>query len=250
MGDRRQRADARARRRRRLSVCRRRRADVRADGQRARRSRPIRRWSSRSTCSSATCRRSSGSSRAASSRCGRRRERAIPGWATCRPRPAAMLRSQGSSVFGGPLSRSTALTFGFSGQRSDRFLDPVHPDNLHNSGNAANGTAEFSWLALAVEHAVHRRRRRSVELRRSAQRRSGRGGPGSAADKSADLADRVMAASMVGRHGVTDRRLSPLGLGGASGHRARHAAVSSTPIGRCGAPVCSAASRIIAAGMC
>src|SRR5688572_27990805 len=54
---------------------------------------------------------------------------------------------QGSSVFGGPLSSSTALTLGFSGQRSNRFLDPVHPDNLHNSGNAANATAEFNWLA-------------------------------------------------------------------------------------------------------
>jgi outer membrane receptor for ferrienterochelin and colicin len=54
---------------------------------------------------------------------------------------------QGSSVFGGPLSTSAALTLGFSGQRSERFLDPVHPDNLHNHGNAANATAEFSWLA-------------------------------------------------------------------------------------------------------
>jgi len=54
--------------------------------------------------------------------------------------------SQGSSVFGGPLSRSTALTVGVSGQRSNRFLDPVHPDNLHNSGGAANTTAEFNWL--------------------------------------------------------------------------------------------------------
>ena len=53
---------------------------------------------------------------------------------------------QGSSVFGGPLSASTAVTVGLSGQRSERFLDPVHPDNLHNAGNAVNGTAEFSWL--------------------------------------------------------------------------------------------------------
>ena len=52
---------------------------------------------------------------------------------------------QGSSVFGGPLGRSTALTFGLSGQRSARFLDPVHPDNLHNDGNAVNATAEFGW---------------------------------------------------------------------------------------------------------
>jgi outer membrane receptor for ferrienterochelin and colicin len=54
---------------------------------------------------------------------------------------------QASSVFGGPLSPSTALTIGASAQGSERFLDPVHPDNLHNSGNAMNGTAEFSWLA-------------------------------------------------------------------------------------------------------
>lgn len=53
---------------------------------------------------------------------------------------------QGSSVFGGPMSPSTALTLGFSGQRSGRFLDPVHPDNFHNDGHAANATAEFSWL--------------------------------------------------------------------------------------------------------
>ena len=53
---------------------------------------------------------------------------------------------QGSSVFGGPMGNATALTLGFSGQRSDRFLDPVHPDNLHNSGNAANVTADFTWL--------------------------------------------------------------------------------------------------------
>ena len=85
---------------------------------------------------------------------------------------------QGSAVVGGPLSRSTALTFGFSGQSSDRFLDPVHPDNLHNSGNAANGTAEFSWLLSPAEHAVHRRRRRTDELRGTAQRGSGSGGPG------------------------------------------------------------------------
>src|SRR5688572_27017404 len=58
---------------------------------------------------------------------------------------------QGSSVFGGPIGRSMALSLGFSGQRSNRFLDPVHPDNLHNSGSAANATAEFNWLASASD---------------------------------------------------------------------------------------------------
>ena len=53
---------------------------------------------------------------------------------------------QGSGVFGGPLGASTSLTLGLSGQRSDRFLDPVHPDNFHNNGGAANATGEFSWV--------------------------------------------------------------------------------------------------------
>jgi outer membrane receptor protein involved in Fe transport len=53
---------------------------------------------------------------------------------------------QGSSVFGGPLSQSTSLTTGLSGQRSDRFLDPVHPGNLHNTGGAVNATVEFGWM--------------------------------------------------------------------------------------------------------
>jgi outer membrane receptor for ferrienterochelin and colicin len=52
---------------------------------------------------------------------------------------------QASSVLGGPLSSRTSLTFGVSTQRSDRFLDPVHPDNLHNSGGALNGSGELGW---------------------------------------------------------------------------------------------------------
>jgi outer membrane receptor for ferrienterochelin and colicin len=50
-----------------------------------------------------------------------------------------------STIFGGPLPRSAALTFGLSGQTSSRFLDPVHPDNLHNHGRALNGSTEFGW---------------------------------------------------------------------------------------------------------
>jgi hypothetical protein len=57
---------------------------------------------------------------------------------------------QGSSVFGGPLSRSMSLTLGASAQGSDRFLDPVHPGNLHNNGNAVNATAELNWLVSPV----------------------------------------------------------------------------------------------------
>ena len=110
-------------------------------------SRPIPRWSNRSTCSSGTCRRNSASSRAASSKCGRRSGKSDSWLGTVQATTGSDATRQGSSVFGGPLSTSTALTFGFSGQRSERFLDPVHPDNLHNDGNAANVTAEFDWLA-------------------------------------------------------------------------------------------------------
>jgi len=49
-------------------------------------------------------------------------------------------------VIGGPLTTATSLTTGFSSQRSDRFLDPVHPDNFHNHGGAINATAEFGWV--------------------------------------------------------------------------------------------------------
>ena len=129
---------------------------------------------------------------------------------------------QGSSVFGGPLSRSTALTLGFSGQRSDRFLDPVHPDNLHNSGNAANATAEFNWLVSPSSTLVGRRRRRPLELRRAAQRRSGRGRSGSAAEESADVADRHRGSA----HGrPTPCRRSPAIIGRA---RRRSSAASTT----------------------
>ncbi|MQA31324.1 MAG: TonB-dependent receptor [Luteitalea sp.] len=50
-----------------------------------------------------------------------------------------------STVVGGPLGRSTALTLGIAGQTSSRFLDPVHPDNLHNDGGAMSGGGQFGW---------------------------------------------------------------------------------------------------------
>jgi hypothetical protein len=52
---------------------------------------------------------------------------------------------QVSTTIGGPLTSTTALTVGASGQASNRFLDPVHPDNLHNHGRVLNGSAEFGW---------------------------------------------------------------------------------------------------------
>ena len=50
-----------------------------------------------------------------------------------------------SGVTGGPLGRALALTLGIASQRSDRFLDPVHPDNLHNTGGGVSGGAQGTW---------------------------------------------------------------------------------------------------------
>lgn len=52
-----------------------------------------------------------------------------------------------SGITGGPIGRAAALTVGLSGQTSDRFLDPVHPDNLHNRGGSLSGGGQFGWNA-------------------------------------------------------------------------------------------------------
>jgi outer membrane receptor protein involved in Fe transport len=54
--------------------------------------------------------------------------------------------TSGNISIGGPLGRQLSLTIGAATQRSDRFLDPVHPDNLHNDGDVAGGTARLTWL--------------------------------------------------------------------------------------------------------
>ncbi|MGH9309732.1 MAG: TonB-dependent receptor domain-containing protein, partial [Vicinamibacterales bacterium] len=50
-----------------------------------------------------------------------------------------------STVAGGPLGAATALTAGITRQSSSRFLDPVHPGNLHNDGTAWSGGAQIGW---------------------------------------------------------------------------------------------------------
>lgn len=42
---------------------------------------------------------------------------------------------------GGPLGARVGLGLDLAAERSSRFLDPVHPDNLHNRGGARAGTA-------------------------------------------------------------------------------------------------------------
>lgn len=50
-----------------------------------------------------------------------------------------------SGLLGGPLSRRVAMSIGAAAQRSDRFLDPVHPDNLHNDGDARSFGGTAAW---------------------------------------------------------------------------------------------------------
>ncbi len=56
-----------------------------------------------------------------------------------------------SVVSGGSAGRATSLTFGMTRQSSERFLDPVHPDNLHNSGGAWSGGAQVGWSPSASD---------------------------------------------------------------------------------------------------
>lgn len=50
-----------------------------------------------------------------------------------------------SALAGGPLAAAGAVTIGLSRATSSRFLDPVHPDNLHNDGASWSGGGQAGW---------------------------------------------------------------------------------------------------------
>ena len=52
---------------------------------------------------------------------------------------------------GGRVGPSVTVQVAASGQRSTRFLDPVHPDNLHNRGKSGNLFAQLGWSS-ALDH--------------------------------------------------------------------------------------------------
>jgi outer membrane receptor protein involved in Fe transport len=56
-----------------------------------------------------------------------------------------------SLVSGGPAGGPVSLTFGVSRQSSARFLDPVHPDNLHNEGRTWSGGTQLAWSASSAD---------------------------------------------------------------------------------------------------
>lgn len=53
--------------------------------------------------------------------------------------------TSGDIVAGGALGRAVGLRLAGSSTRSDRFLDPVDPDNLHNSGSQAATSGGFDY---------------------------------------------------------------------------------------------------------
>lgn len=66
-------------------------------------------------------------------------------WSTTADVERASHDSTGASAsVGGGLFRSTTLRIGAAGQRSDRFLDPTHPDNLHNRGRSVSTVGQLS----------------------------------------------------------------------------------------------------------
>ena len=113
--------------------------------------------SNRSTSSPATFRRSLATRPAASSTCDRNRsattgsgtvqvERGTDDDATARF-ASAVRRSLGDARHDlRPPAR----------KQSDRFLDPVHPDNLHNHGDVGGGTAQLTWAPIGLEHPQRR----------------------------------------------------------------------------------------------
>jgi outer membrane receptor for ferrienterochelin and colicin len=56
-----------------------------------------------------------------------------------------------SLVAGGQATRQTSITMGLARQSSARFLDPVHPDNLHNDGSAWSGGGQIGWVPSSID---------------------------------------------------------------------------------------------------
>lgn len=52
---------------------------------------------------------------------------------------------------GGPLADRLAISLAAAGYRSDRYLDPVHPDNLHNTGGSARTSGRLEATPSATD---------------------------------------------------------------------------------------------------
>ncbi len=131
----------------------------------------------------------------------------------------------GAISIGGPLNRQLAMTIAAAAQRSDRFLDPVHPDNLHNDGDVAGGTAQLTWLRpdsdfVSASAGAGRSTYEVPKHGRTAGRRSRSTTAGLAGAPGAVLATRV-----VGVDGLAIGGVRPGFVGAPRWQRARYAAV-------------------------
>jgi hypothetical protein len=59
--------------------------------------------------------------------------------------------TSGAVSVGGKPTPSLTLMGAATAQRSNRFLDPVHPDNLHNRGGVAGVTGQLTWTPAAAD---------------------------------------------------------------------------------------------------
>lgn len=55
----------------------------------------------------------------------------------------------GSIVSGGRIGTRARLMAGVAATRSERFLDPIHPENLHNTGGHASTFGQMGWEAAS-----------------------------------------------------------------------------------------------------
>jgi outer membrane receptor protein involved in Fe transport len=56
-----------------------------------------------------------------------------------------------SGAVGGPLGTRVGLRVGAAASASERYLDPVHPDNFHNHGRQANTFGQLEWGVTSVD---------------------------------------------------------------------------------------------------
>jgi outer membrane receptor protein involved in Fe transport len=56
-----------------------------------------------------------------------------------------------STAIGGRVGARVTMRAGVSAARSHRFLDPVHPDNLHNTGGQSSTFGQMDWAASGLD---------------------------------------------------------------------------------------------------
>ena len=56
-----------------------------------------------------------------------------------------------AGAVGGPIGERVGIRVGGAGSVSDRYLDPVHPDNFHNHGGQANTFGQIEWTATDTD---------------------------------------------------------------------------------------------------